>query len=87
MTEHRTTSTLLLGGLIREADLRAAVDAYMADPDVGLCPLGRSYMLNLTVAVGENRYALGVMRNPSLGEVRKREMVRSVLLSAKPTLR
>ena len=37
MTEHRTTSTLLpLGGLILGADLKAAVDAYMADPEVGL---------------------------------------------------
>ena len=87
MTEHHTASTLLLGGLIREADLRAAVDAYMADPDVGLCPIGQSHMLNLTKAIAANRYALEMMRNPSVGDLRKREMVRAVLLSAKPVRR
>jgi hypothetical protein len=76
-----------LGALILGADLKAAVDAYMADPEVGLCPLGGSYMLDLTAAVGANRFALDTMCDPSVGPIHKREAVRAMILAAKPTRR
>ena len=59
MAESSTTGDLYKAKAITEEDMRAAVDAYMADPTTSLFVMGDGYGLDLAEAVREACMGLG----------------------------
>ena len=51
MAENLTVTGLLARGLISNADIAAAVEAYLSDPETTAYPLGDQFSLDLSAAV------------------------------------
>lgn len=72
-------------GIIRDADIDAAIDAYMADPTTGTVVLGGSgYRLDLGAAVRAHRSTSAVMRDITLRAKYRRLALRTAFLLASP---
>src|SRR4051812_25579023 len=52
MATDPTIGELFKQALVLDADVRAAVDAYMADAETGVFPVGEGYGLDLAAAAG-----------------------------------
>ena len=84
MATDPTIGELFKQALVLDADVRAAVDAYMADAETGVFPVGEGYGLDLAAAVGAHGPAKRALADPSASDGFKRTMVRTALLLARP---
>ena len=69
---------------ILDADLNAAVDAYIADPTTSRFSIRDRHVADLTAAVAASPYAQDMLANPSVKEGSKRNAVRTAILLARP---
>ena len=70
-----------------DADVRSAVDAYMADAETGVFPVGEGYGLDLAAAVEAHGPAKRALADPNASDSYKRTMVRTALFLARPQRR
>lgn len=84
MAENPTTGELYKAKAILEADVVAAVDAFMADPTTTLFVFGDGYRINLAQAVRSHEWADATVRNAEVTAHLKRVAVRTAILLARP---
>lgn len=83
--EPQTTGQLRKAGLVSDAEIDAATEAFLADPKTGRHALGGSgYSLDLAGAVKGHRPAQGVVDDKTFGEKYRRMMVRTAIILAFP---
>ncbi len=81
-----TVGGLLSSGEIRPADLSAAVDAFLANPDPGLVLIGE-YEVDVAAAVAARPHAVKVLQAARSGVAARRAAVRTAILLAQPRRR
>jgi hypothetical protein len=84
MAADPTIGELFKQALVLDADVRSAVDAYMADAETGVFPVGEGYGLDLAAAVEAHGPAKRALADPNASDSYKRTMVRTALLLARP---
>ncbi|AWN43200.1 hypothetical protein [Methylobacterium durans] len=87
MSDDPTVGDLVKADILTDDDVRAAVDAYMADPSTSLFGLGESYELDLTGALKSNRWVSQVMADVSSTEELRRAAARTAIWLARPEKR
>lgn len=87
MAGEPTTGELFKGGVIVEADLAAAVDAFMTDRGTGKFPVGAGYTLDLAAAVQASDFAVRMLGDSAFRNSSKRAAVRTAILLARPVKR
>lgn len=87
MATDPTIGELFKQALILDADVRGAVDTYMADAETGVFPVGEGYGLDLGAAVDAHGPAKRALADPNASDAFKRMMVRSAILLARPRRR
>ncbi|MER2263901.1 hypothetical protein [Methylobacterium oxalidis] len=87
MAENPTVGDLFKAKALTDNDVRAAVDAYMADPTTSLFVFGDGYGLDLAVAVRSHAWAAQTVFNADATEHLKRAAVRTAILLARPERR
>ena len=84
MANDPTFGELYKSKAILEADLEAAVDAFMADPSLTAFLMGEGYALNPHAAVSASPFALGMLSKTDAKPASKRSAVRTAILVSKP---
>ncbi|KQO76406.1 hypothetical protein [Methylobacterium sp. Leaf88] len=84
MAENPTTGELYKAKVILEADVQAAVDAFMADPSTTAFLFGDGYRIDLAEAVSSHEWAKVTVANKESTEHLKRAAVRTAILLARP---
>ena len=84
MAENPTTGELFKAKAILEADVVAAVDAFMADPTTTLVVFGEGYRIDLAAAVRNHEWASVTVATKDATEHLKRAAVRTAILLAQP---
>jgi len=84
MAENPTTGALFKAKVMLEADVDAAVDAFMTDPTTTAFLFGDGYRLNLVEAVSSHEWAKVTVANHEATEHLKRVAVRTAILLARP---
>lgn len=69
---------------ITRAELDAAVEAFLTNPQVGPFEVSAGYTVDLTAAVKADRHASATFKEPTAKIGSRRAAVRSALLLAKP---
>ena len=82
--EPASIGDLLEAGRITQTDIDAAVNAFLANPRVGLFELTLGCVVNLTAAVRADRHATATLKEPTARPGSKRAAVKSALLLARP---
>lgn len=82
-----TVSHLVSTRTISNADVEAAVTAYLAAPDPGIVPLGASYEIDITAAIAAHAFAKKFLKSGRTGKAAVRAAVRSATLAARATRR
>lgn len=84
MAENPTTGEHYKAKAILEADVVAAVDAFMADPTTTAFLFGDGYQIDLSEAVSSHEWAKVTVANKEATEHLKRAAVRTAILLARP---
>jgi hypothetical protein len=84
MAENPTTGELYKAKSILEADVVAAVDAFMADPSMTSFLFCNDYQIDLAEAVSRHEWAKVTVANKEATEHLKRVAVRTAILLARP---
>ena len=84
MANDRTFGDLFKAKAILEADLDAAVDAFMADPSLTAFLMSEGYALNPHDAVSASPFALGMLAKLDAKPASKRAAVRTAILLSRP---
>lgn len=84
MAEARTFGELFKTKAITDADLDAAVDAYVADPTLTLFMIGEGYGIDLAAAIADSVFATGMVTKANAKLASKRSAVRTAILLAWP---
>jgi hypothetical protein len=84
MAENPTTGELYKAKVILEADVQAAVDAFMADPATTTFLFGDGYQIDLAEAVSSHEWAKVTVTNRDTTQHLRRAAVRTVILLARP---
>ena len=84
MTEKLTIRALCDLGLISETDVKAAVDAYMADPMAPPFVFEAGYRLNLARAIRRHPGANDFIQRSGAGPQLKRPFVEAAIWEARP---
>jgi hypothetical protein len=84
MAENPTTGDLFKAKAILEADVVAAVDAFMTDPTITAFLFGDGYQINLADAVSSHEWAKVTAANKDATDHLKRVAVRAAILLARP---
>ena len=79
-----TTGELYKAMAILEADVVAALDAFMADATTTAFVFGDGYRIDLAEAVSSHEWAKVTMANREAAEHLKRTAVRTAILLARP---
>ena len=87
MAENLAISSLLARGKISKADLTAAVDAYLSDPETTAYPLGDQFALDLSAAVAAHPFTVKTLKQRKAGLSARRAAVRTALMLARPEKR
>ena len=82
-----TTNELFRQGLIPVADVHAAADAFLANPQPSLHPLGTRYHLDIAAAVRADELARRILHDPGSALPAKQAAVRTAILLAQPRTR
>ncbi|KQP62797.1 hypothetical protein [Methylobacterium sp. Leaf112] len=80
----QTTGELFKAKAVTEADIVAAVDAFMADPGTTAFLFGEGYRLDLAEAVRAHEWASVTTANEDATDHLKRAAVRTAILLARP---
>ena len=80
MAENLTISSLLARGKISNADIAAAVDAYLSDPETTAYRLGDQFSLDLSAAVAAHPFTAKTLKHGKAGLSARR----AALMLAKP---
>jgi hypothetical protein len=84
MADNPTTGELYKAKVVTEADIVAAVDAFIADPTTTLFVLGAGYRLDLAGAVRSHPFANATISGGEATRTRKYSAVRTAILLARP---
>ncbi|MBX9934638.1 MAG: hypothetical protein K2Y56_24520 [Methylobacterium sp.] len=84
MPGDQTVGDLYKAEAIVEADLDAAVEAYMSDPTISQFAIGAGYKLDLHAAVEASPFARVTMARDDASAHVKRTFVRLAILLARP---
>ena len=87
MAENLTVTNLLVRGLISNADISAAVEAYLSDPETTAYPLRDQFALDLSAAVAAHPFTVKMLKHGKAGISARRAAVRTALMLAKPEKR
>jgi hypothetical protein len=87
MAENLTISSLLARGKISNADIAAAVEAYLSDPETTAYPLGDQFALDLSAAVAAHPFTAKTLKLGKAGVCARRAAVRTALMLACPEKR
>ena len=79
-----TTGELVKAKTILIGDVVAAVQAYIADPDIGEIALGEGYVLDVGEAVRSSFYAKPIVADPDATATKRRNAVQTAILLAVP---
>lgn len=79
-----TTGELFKAKAVTDADVAAAVDAFMADPSTKGFALGEGYRIDLLETVSSSKFASLIVQDPHANETHKRVAVRTAILLARP---
>jgi hypothetical protein len=75
---------LIQAHLITRADLDAAIEAFLANPKIGLFELASGCTVDLTAAVKADRHATAILTEPTAKGGSRRAAVKSALVLARP---
>lgn len=84
MAENPTTSELYKAKSILEADVVAAVEAFMVDPTTTAFLFGDGYQIDLADAVSSHEWAKVTVANKDTTDHLRRAAVRTAILLARP---
>ena len=84
MANDPTFGDLYKAKSIIEADLDAAVDAFMTDPSLTTFQMSEGFDLDPHGAVSASPFALGMLAKPDAKPTSKRNAVRTAILLARP---
>ena len=84
MASDATFGDLYKAKAILDADLDAAVEAFMSDPKSPRFAFPSGYSLNFLVAMGGQASARRLMKDPDSSDALKRAVVRRAILLARP---
>ena len=87
MAENLTISSLLARGKISNADIAAAVETYLSDPETTAYLLGNQFSLNLSAAVAAHPFTAKTLKRGKIGVSARRAAVRTAILLARPEKR
>ena len=87
MPDIPTIGDLYKAKLITDDELRAAVEAYFADPTEDAYPIAEGYDLDLAAAVQGHEPARKTLEHPDRTDKFKQTMVRTALIAARPEKR
>lgn len=79
-----TTGELYKAKRLTEEDIKAAVDAFMADPTATDFLFGDGYQIDLSQAVSAHEWASVTVANKDTTEHLRRAAVRTAILLARP---
>ncbi|WP_342111312.1 hypothetical protein [Methylobacterium sp. SI9] len=74
---------LLEAKVITRAELDAAVEAFIVNPQVGAFEIAPGYTVDLTAAVKADRHATATVKEPTAKSGSRRAAIRSALLLAR----
>lgn len=80
----QTTGELFKAKAVTDADIVAAVDAFLSDPSTRGYALGESYKIDLSETVSSNTFAALILQDPHANETHKRVAIRTAILLARP---
>ena len=80
----QTTGELFKAKAVTDADIAAAVDAYIADPSTKGFTLGNGYQLDLSETVRSNQFAALILQDPHANETHKQVAIRTAILLVRP---
>lgn len=78
-----TVSQLVSAGTISNADVEAAVTAYLAAPDPGIVPLGPAHEVDITAAIAAHAFTAKFLQSGKRGKVALRASIRTATLLAR----
>lgn len=81
-----TVANLLGRGLIGEDEVWAAVDGYLADPTVRPHRFSSGHVLDVAAIAIPTRGIRNVLAAPSLTDALRREVIRTMVILAEPTV-
>ena len=87
MATDPTIGGLCKQALVLDADVSAAVNAYMSDTETGVFPVGEGYGLDLGAAVEAHGPARKAVADPNATDAFKRRMVRAASTGLGTTMR
>lgn len=87
MSDTPTTGDLFKAKAFTADDLRAAVDAYMADPTTTQFTMGEGYCLNLAEAVRSHGWAKAAVCDADAPDLFRRAAVLTAIILARPEKR
>lgn len=80
----QSVSDLVHARKIGRFNLDAAVEAFLANPKIGVFKLAPGFILDLTVAARADRHATATLGEPTAKGSSRRAAVRAALLLARP---
>lgn len=80
----QTTGELFKAKAVTDADIAAAVDAFLADPSTSAFLFGEGYRIDFTEAVRAHVWASATTENKDATDHLKRAAVRTAILLARP---
>ncbi|WP_246689983.1 hypothetical protein [Methylobacterium sp. WL7] len=84
MASTLTVSDLSKSKEVTDAQVNAAVDAVLANPNTGPFELASGWVLDVTTAVKADRHATATLKEPTARPGSRRAAVRSAILLAQP---
>ena len=72
---------------IVDDDVAAVVDAYMADPDLGIVAFGEGYRIDPAAAVASHPFARALIEQPWASRELRQAAVRAAIMLARPARR
>ena len=82
MEGNLTVRYLISAGMVSNADVEAAVTAYLFAPDPGIVPLGSSHEVDIPFAIAAHSFSAKFLMSGMKGQAAVRAAVRSATLLA-----
>lgn len=79
-----TTGTLRKAGRILDAEIEAAVDVALLNPDIRTYPLGGGFFINIAATVRADPTAALILARPGASKADVRREIRTAIMMARP---
>ena len=84
MAAPQTVGDLVKARVVTQKDMEEALDAFLADPGVGVFEIARGCLVDITAAVKASRHTTATLTEPTAKTGSRRAAVKTAILLAHP---